>query len=107
MQFPGALANGALSLETIIMHESGEWVSADFQIAVGKVDPQGVGSALSYARRYAQKAALNMADMDDDGETAMGRGQAQEGAKPKSSYRAKQEGLGPRADELIHSLRET
>lgn len=73
MQFPGALADGVLSLETVILHKSGEWVSGDFQIALGRSDPQGVGSALTYARRYAQKAALNMPDLDDDAEAAQGR----------------------------------
>ncbi len=73
MQFPGALDSGALTLETVIMHKSGEWVSGDFQIALGKSDPQGVGSALTYARRYAQKAALNIADDDDDANGASRR----------------------------------
>jgi hypothetical protein len=68
MQWPGELVNGSLSLETVILHTSGEWVAGDFQIAIGKVDPQGVGSALTYARRYAQKAALNISDEDDDAE---------------------------------------
>lgn len=74
MQWPGSLADGALTLETVVIHKSGEWVSGDFQIALGKVDPQGVGSALTYARRYAQKAALNISDTDDDAEAAHGRG---------------------------------
>lgn len=68
MQWPGELQDGKLTLETVIIHKSGEWVSGDFQIALGKVDPQGVGSALTYARRYAQKAALNISDEDDDAE---------------------------------------
>jgi hypothetical protein len=74
IQLPGACVSGVLNLETIIMHESGEWISGEMGIALGKTDPQGVGSALTYARRYAQMAALNMPAVDDDGETAMGRG---------------------------------
>lgn len=74
IQLPGACASGVMNLETIIMHESGEWISGEMGIALGKTDPQGVGSALTYARRYAQMAALNMAAVDDDGEAAMGRG---------------------------------
>lgn len=83
MQFPGALEGGTLSLETVIIHASGEWVSGDFQIALGKVDPQGVGSALTYARRYAQKAALNIPDVDDDAEAAVGRGPDAKPPHPK------------------------
>jgi hypothetical protein len=74
IQLPGACASGVLNLETILMHESGEWISGEMGIALGKTDPQGVGSALTYARRYAQMAALNMPAVDDDAEAAMGRG---------------------------------
>ena len=73
IQLPGACAAGILNLETILMHTSGEWISGEMGIALGKTDPQGVGSALTYARRYAQMAALNMPAVDDDGERAMGR----------------------------------
>lgn len=73
IQLPGALVGGVLNLETILMHSSGEWISGEMGIALGKTDPQGVGSALTYARRYAQMAALNMPAVDDDGEAAMNR----------------------------------
>lgn len=73
IQLPGACNAGILNLETILMHDSGEWISGEMGIALGKTDPQGVGSALTYARRYAQMAALNMPAVDDDGERAMGR----------------------------------
>lgn len=74
LQLAGALCDGVQHLETMILHESGEFICGDFGIALGKVDPQGVGSAISYARRYALMAALNMPAVDDDGEAAMGRG---------------------------------
>lgn len=74
VQLPGALASGVLTLETVILHESGEFISGEFGIALGKSDPQGVGSALTYARRYALMAAMNMSATDDDGERAHGRG---------------------------------
>lgn len=104
LQFPGALVNGALSLETVLMHESGEWVSGDFQIALGKVDPQGVGSALTYARRYAQMAALNIPAVDDDAEAAMlsaptpARQTVTPPAKPKQT-------LAERAEAFAGSMR--
>ena len=66
IQLPGACVSGVMNLETILMHESGEWISGEMGIALGKTDPQGVGSALTYARRYAQMAALNMPAVDDD-----------------------------------------
>lgn len=77
VQFPGAFNGGAMSLETVLLHDSGEWVSGSeaFGVATGKQDPQAVGSALTYARRYAQMAVLNMPAVDDDGEASMPRNQ--------------------------------
>lgn len=102
MQFPSHSDNGSLGLETVFMHESGEWVSGDvFQIAVGKQDPQGFGSALTYARRYAQVAAMNIPTVDDDGEAAMGRAPSpspQQPAKPKQT-------LSERADAFAASMK--
>ncbi len=58
-------------LETLILHESGETMQAGvFPIRPVKNDPQGVGSALSYARRYSYASALNLASEDDDGSDA-------------------------------------
>jgi hypothetical protein len=68
VQIPGTIEDGKLNLETMILHESGEYIIGDFQMTVGKGDPQSVGSALTYARRYAQKAGLNIPDLDDDGQ---------------------------------------
>jgi hypothetical protein len=60
------------SLTTILMHpESGEWMEASYSMHPVKSDPQSVGSAITYARRYALGAilALNI-DEDDDGNKA-------------------------------------
>lgn len=73
IQFPGPLGNGSLSLETVIMHASGEFISGLGEIYVNKPTPQESGSAMTYLRRYAQKAVLNMPDVDDDAEGAMRR----------------------------------
>ena len=51
------------------MHaESGEYIQATYQMPIAKVnDPQAVGSAITYARRYALGAILGLAiDEDDD-----------------------------------------
>lgn len=85
LQFPGAMVGGVMTLDTVILHKSGEWMSGDepFGVAVQKSDPQGVGSALTYARRYGQMAALNMTAEDDDGEAAMQRQPPQQRQEPK------------------------
>ena len=47
------IPTGTNTLETILLHESGEWIGEAFTMPPVKNDPQGVGSAITYARRYA------------------------------------------------------
>ena len=64
-------------VETMILHSSGEWISCGvLALPVSKVDAQGYGSALTYARRYSLSAAVGIAPEDDDGNAATA-------AKPK------------------------
>lgn len=61
------------TLETMITHSSGQWISGSYLIKPQKEDPQGYGSAISYARRYSLEAMLSIVTEDDDGEEAMNR----------------------------------
>lgn len=62
---------GCAAVETIIMHSSGESLSCGVvSIPVNKLDAQGFGSALTYARRYSLSAAFGVAPEDDDGNEA-------------------------------------
>jgi hypothetical protein len=64
-------AQNAACIETIIMHSSGEWLSAGLvSVPVSKQDAQGFGSAMTYARRYSLSAAFGIAPEDDDGNGA-------------------------------------
>lgn len=57
--------------ETVLIHTSGEWISSRLHVPASKLDAQGFGSAITYARRYALQATLNVVgDADDDGEAA-------------------------------------
>lgn len=61
-----------VSIETIILHSSGEWLSTGVvSVPVGKQDAQGYGSAMTYARRYSLSAAFGIAPEDDDGNAAV------------------------------------
>jgi len=61
-------------IETILMHNSGEWISGSQAINPIKNEPQAIGSAITYARRYALAAILGLvADEDDDAEASQGR----------------------------------
>lgn len=64
-------ADKAACVETIIMHESGEMFECGkVSVPVSKIDAQGYGSALTYARRYSLSAAFGLATEDDDGNAA-------------------------------------
>jgi hypothetical protein len=60
-----------VAVETILMHESGEQISGGIlRVPASKLDPQGYGSALTYARRYSLMAVCGIAPEDDDGNAA-------------------------------------
>jgi hypothetical protein len=68
---PTHLCEDGVIVETLFIHESGEQMSAGkLHVPAGKQDPQGYGSALTYARRYALMAACGIAPEDDDGNGA-------------------------------------
>jgi hypothetical protein len=73
---------GGVAIETMFVHESGEVFSAGLlTVPAVKQDPQGYGSALTYARRYSLMAACGIAPEDDDGNAAVK-------AKPTERHRA-------------------
>ena len=64
---------GETGLTTILMHESGEFIMETYQMKPVKNDPQGIGSSITYQRRYAIGAVLGLnIDDDDDGNGASG-----------------------------------
>ena len=73
-QFPTVI-EGLPGLRTLIIHaESGEYLEDAMLLMAAKDDPQGQGSAITYARRYALMDALGLvADEDDDGQRAVRR----------------------------------
>jgi hypothetical protein len=63
-----------VTVETVFVHESGELLSSGpLHVPAAKQDPQGYGSALTYARRYSLMAACGIAPEDDDGNAASRR----------------------------------
>jgi hypothetical protein len=64
---------GTVIVETMLMHASGEWIGSRLPIRPAKADAQGVGSALSYARRYGLQALVGVPSDDDDGNAAVGK----------------------------------
>jgi hypothetical protein len=71
VQMPIDAEAGRVALTTMLLHISGEYISSTVSTALVKNDPQGVGSALTYLRRYALSAMVGVvADEDDDGNAA-------------------------------------
>ena len=65
-QFPvtGEVTAG---VTTLLMHSSGQWIEDTLLLKCAKQDPQGMGSAITYARRYAYQSILGIPSEDDDG----------------------------------------
>ena len=79
-QLAFATEGNSVGIETVLLHSSGQWLGEKMILPVAKFDAQGIGSAITYARRYALAAIVGVvADDDDDGEKAVGR------EEPKSS----------------------
>lgn len=69
-----------VSLETILAHSSGEWISGIITMRPGytsksgefipEQDPQAIGSCLTYARRYGLMAIVGITSKEDDDDGA-------------------------------------
>ena len=89
-QFPSSDENGNVTVGTMVMHESGEWIEYDpICLKPVKNDPQAVGSAITYAKRYALSAIFGItSDNDDDGNEATQLGKAKSKAMPNKQLPA-------------------
>ena len=91
-QFPVPAENGHLGLATKLIHaESGQWHSSLMVMPLPKADPQGYGSAQTYARRYALCAMLGIVTEDDDGEGAKAPASAKKSRTPSPERTPAQE----------------
>jgi len=93
--------SGDILMITTLMHESGEWTRGRLKMKPVKQDPQGYGSCITYARRYALAAIVGVSPEDDDGNTASSGDKKAEtpktapkkpAASPKSTVITKQQG---------------
>lgn len=89
-------------VETVLMHSSGEWIGGRLRMPVvpkvdketkaSYIDPQGVGSAITYGRRYGLQSMVSLPSDDDDGNAASGNtqqpAQAQRKAAEPKPYQA-------------------
>lgn len=122
VQFP-IEDNGRIGIETILMHESGEFLSNSFTVQLTKQDAQGAGSAITYCRRYGLQAVAGIPSEDDDGNSASPENnnqssspQGQDDDKPwynQPNYDADYPGMydainnGTSAEDVIKQIAET
>jgi hypothetical protein len=77
-------ADGArVTVTTILAHSSGEWISESLTMTAAQNSPQGVGSTITYGRRYGLSSMVGIAPDDDDGNAASGRGVATHQSAPR------------------------
>jgi hypothetical protein len=92
------IPEGENHLRVSLLHTSGEYLSGSYKMRPVKDDPQALGSAITYQRRYAIAAILNLnVDEDDDGNEA---------SKPVSPLSSKPTISGKRYDDMVKAISE-
>lgn len=95
---------GCLGLVTKLTHaESGQWQSSLAVVPLPKADPQGLGSAITYARRYTLCAMLGIVTEDDDAEVAKVPAKQTEGARRTRNAPQTQKGVSDKAAQGTYS----
>lgn len=88
-------AEQGVAVVTTLLHTSGQWMRGRLCMRPVKDDPQGVGSCITYARRYALAAIVGIYQTDDDGEGASGRGEKSAGPSSIREPQRKSESRPP------------
>ena len=70
-------------LETILSHSSGEFIKSSIQLMIDRKNMQGLGSAITYAKRYAWASILGIVSDDDDDGAEASKTEIKNEEKPK------------------------
>ncbi len=77
---PVAADGSRVTVTTLLTHSSGEWISGELTMTAAQNTPQGIGSCITYARRYALASMVGVAPEDDDGNAASSKPDTTEAA---------------------------
>lgn len=78
-------SNGdVLNLNTLLLHTSGQWIESTLTMRPARNDPQGIGSCITYARRYSLAAMCGVASEDDDDANAASAAPEQKSVSAKT-----------------------
>lgn len=83
VQAPSSTEDGRVTVTTLFVHSSGQWIAESVSVKPKDDGPQALGSAITYLRRYALAAFAGVAPEDDDGEAAEGRKTTAKAAPPE------------------------
>jgi hypothetical protein len=103
-QFP-VYQDGFAGVTTILMHNSGEWMEDTCLLPVVKKDPQAVGSAITYARRYSLQSIAGIPSEDDDGNAASQPAKAKQGGGDIAKLQAHIEKCGFTSQQVCESYK--
>lgn len=92
---------GRATIKTVIGHSSGDQISGTMSMTPTKNDPQGMGSAYTYARRYSLAMMLNVAAEEDDDANAAS---VEQKKKPATSYPAEKKETKQASDNVESDL---
>lgn len=91
VQMPINGLDGGVTIVTTVLHTSGQWMRSSLTMYSNDSSPQGIGSLISYGRRYCYSAALGICTEDDDD------GNAAQGHDAKTGAKGRAEGKAPAA----------
>lgn len=74
--------NGDVLINTILAHKSGQYIANQLKLKPAKLDPQSIGSAITYGRRYELMAMVGIAPEDDDGNQSSAKTTQKENLTP-------------------------
>lgn len=87
-------SSDGVTLKTMLIHSSGEWVSSELYLKPKDMSPQSVGSALTYARRYGISSLVGISsDEDDDSNAAQPEKPTSQPRTPSEAYLPKVKSL--------------
>lgn len=93
-----------MNIRTTLLHTSGQWITGVLSMAPQQATPQGIGSAITYGRRYALAAIMGIvADEDDDGNNATEPGRAPAQFKAPTAPQALRAALSRKAEKVAHT----
>ncbi|HEX8965858.1 MAG TPA: ERF family protein [Patescibacteria group bacterium] len=82
------IIDGKNVLRTILSHTGGQWISSITPLITPRNDMQSLGTAITYARRYAYAAMVGIVtEEDDDGESIKSKSKSESNNSPQLNYK--------------------